>query len=227
MFSLALETSSSVGSIALGREDELVATAQVPQHRRHNLELMPAIARLCDEHGVKPADLTEAYVSIGPGSFTGLRIGIATAKMLAMTVGVKLVAVPTLDVLVRQAPRDASPVAAALNLKRDTMWSAVYAWRDERWSRVVEPALRTIGQILETTPAAILGDPLPPLPGVKVLPPGLAVPRSEDLWRLGRDAARRGEFTEAMALSPLYAREPEAVALWENRTTEKQNSRKA
>lgn len=221
MFNLALETSSSVGSIALGREDARLATADVSQHRRHNLDLMPTIARLCDKHGVRPADLAEVYVSIGPGSFTGLRIGIATAKMLAITVGARVVAVPTLDVLVQNAPTASSPVAAALNHKGDTMWSAVYGWHGERWTVVVQPALRTMAQLLTTTPAAILGDPLPPLEGVALLPPDLAVPRSDALWRLGREAAKRGDFINAMTLAPLYARDPEAVALWESRNAKK------
>jgi tRNA threonylcarbamoyladenosine biosynthesis protein TsaB len=201
--SLAIETSSQAGAIALGRGNDLLATALVPQHRRHNLELMPTIARLCADHAVMPADIAEVYVSIGPGSFTGLRIGIATAKMLAMTQGVRVVAVPTLDVLVQNASPQDSPVAVCLNLKHDTTWSSLYAWDGDRWSQTAEPALRTAAEVEALSPRTTLDH--------------TAVPRSEALWRLGREAAGRGAFTEAMRLSPLYAREPEAVVLWEKR----------
>ncbi len=200
-YSLAIETSSQAGSIALGCGEDLVATADVPQHRRHNLELMPTIARLCDAHGIGPADLAEVYVSIGPGSFTGLRIGIATAKMLALTRGVRVVAVPTLDVLVCRAAAADSPVAACLNLKHDTAWSAVYAWDGGHWRQAVEPALRTLAQVQALAPRTILDH--------------TTVPHSDALWQLGRAAAKCGRYTDPMHLSPLYAREPEAVALWE------------
>lgn len=217
MFSLAIETSSSQGSVALGRGDELLAVADVPQHRRHNLDLMPTIAGLCVEHGATPADLGEVYVSLGPGSFTGLRIGIATAKMLALARGVRLVGVPTLDVLVQNAPHESSPVAVGLNLKHQTIWSALYTWRSDSWRCTAEPALRHADDLRALGPGAVLGDPLPPLDGMHLLPPELAVPRAEALWRLGHAAARAGRFTDALQLTPLYVREPEAVALWDKR----------
>lgn len=103
-FNLAIETSSRQGSIALGRGDQLLASLNLTQHQRHNVELMPAIEQLCQQHHCEPSNLAEIYVSTGPGSFTGLRIAVATAKALAMALDVKLVAVPTLDVLARQAP---------------------------------------------------------------------------------------------------------------------------
>lgn len=203
IISLAIETSSSHGSIALGRGETLLASADVPQHRRHNLELMPAIARLCDTHHVGPCDLGEVYVSIGPGSFTGLRIGIATAKMLALTRGVKLVAVPTLDVVIQNAAVADSPAAVCLNLKHQTVWAGVFAWGDGGWTPTVEPGLRTMAEVEALSPRAVLDI--------------ASVPRSEALWRVGRAAAKRGAFIEAMHLSPLYARDPEAVALWDKR----------
>ena len=170
-------------------------TAELPAARRHNLDLMPTIAALCDEHGVTPADLAEVYVSLGPGSFTGLRIAVATAKMLALSLGVKLVGVPTLDVLRRQHPE----AMVCLNVKRDTAWSAGPGH---------EPAMRSLDEI-----AALQ------LPVVADGVEGAAAvdPAVEHVWALGCAAAEAGAYDDPLALRPLYIREPEAVTLWEQR----------
>lgn len=221
--SLAIELSSPHGSIAIGRGDDLLTCVDVAQSRRHNLDLMPTIAAAFDQLGLSVADLGETYVSIGPGSFTGLRIAVATAKMLAMTRGVRLIGVPGLDVLVHNAPPDVRHVAPCLNLKRQSMWCAVYRLWGESWQIELEPALRSFDELLAAAPhpVALLGDPLPEAPttdGVTMLPAALATPRADVLWRLGRSLAQRQRFDDPAMLWPLYAREPEAVTLWEARS---------
>jgi len=119
-YHLAIETSSRRGFVALGRGDDILGVSELPAKRRHNLDLVPTIDAICQQHGLGPADLAELYVSLGPGSFTGLRIAVATAKMLALTLGVKIVGVPTLDILCAQHPGK----MVCLNIKRDTAWSA-------------------------------------------------------------------------------------------------------
>ncbi len=216
-FNLAIETSGRAGSIALGRGGELLGVAPLGEPRRHNLGLMPAVDALCREHGVKPNELDEVYVSLGPGSFTGLRVGITTAKMLALATGARVVGVPTLDTLAEAAAPGA--VAVGLNFKRGTLYSAAY----ERGERVLDPALRTLEGLLAAAPrpVSLIAEKLPPdaaLPdGVTLLPPEAATARAEVLWRLGRRLAGEGRFTDAADLSPLYVREPEAVTLWNER----------
>ena len=224
-FNLAIETSSHCGSVTLGRGDEFLQTAQLIQPRRHNVDLMPAVEVLFDRHGARPGALGELHVSIGPGSFTGLRIAIATARMLAMAGGAKLVAVPTLDVVARNGPADAPHLAVCLNLKRDRFYAGLFDRREGSWHAAGEPALMTMAELQSAAPGplTIIADKLPDgadqavTGGVRLLPPQTAIPRSEVVWRLGRAAARRGEYTDAFDLMPLYVREPEAVELWNNR----------
>jgi tRNA threonylcarbamoyladenosine biosynthesis protein TsaB len=231
-YNLAMETSGPIGSVTLGRGSELLETAQLPPQQRHTLDLMPVIQRLCRKHAIAPDDLGEIYVSIGPGSFTGLRIGVTTAKMLAQVLGVKVVAVPTLDVVARNAPAphpagqdDALPrLAVCLNVKNETAYTGLFTWNGQSWQIDGQPVLTTLAQLLSSAPRPLflLGDPLPALPdplpaGVTLLPAGLALARSEAVWRLGRFAADRGRFTDPLALLPLYARRPEAEELWEKR----------
>src|SRR5689334_12051893 len=98
---LALETSGRTGSVALVEVGNVVAEDQFPHGLRHAAGLVPMIDRLCRERGWAPGDVDEVYVSAGPGSFTGLRVGITVAKTLALATGARVVAVPTADVLAR------------------------------------------------------------------------------------------------------------------------------
>lgn len=214
--SLAFETSGRFGSIALGIDGQLVETAGLPRKKRHNLELMPVVAQLCEKHKLKPADLTELYISLGPGSFTGLRIAIATAKMLFLTnPSLKLVGVPTIEVLAMQYKDAAEHVAVCMNIKRGTMYAGVY----KGGSELVAPDLRKTEELLKQAPRplAVVSEVDPgiePANGITVLDHDSIEADAAITWQVGRTHAGEGRFTDPVALAPLYIREPEAVTLW-------------
>lgn len=189
---LAIEAASRRGAIALGRGGRWLAEAGLPIKRRHNIELIPAIDALLAGHGLGPADLAEVYVSLGPGSFTGLRIALATAKMLALSRGVRVVGVPTLEALRLEHPE----AMVCLNVKRGSAWSAGPGF---------EAALRTLDAI-EAAGLPVVGEAMD----------GAAEPRFSvrRVWELGRARAKASAFDEPATLTPLYIREPEAVTLW-------------
>ncbi|MEZ6192682.1 MAG: tRNA (adenosine(37)-N6)-threonylcarbamoyltransferase complex dimerization subunit type 1 TsaB [Phycisphaerales bacterium] len=228
-YNLAIETSGRSGSVTLGRGEKKVTTVGLQHKRRHNVELIPTIDALCREHDIKPDAIGQVYVSLGPGSFTGLRVGITTAKMLALANGVEVFGIPTLDVLAENAPAETEHVAVCLNLKRDTVHSAVYQREGDRWSAIVEPKLRTMPELLEACPrpVCLMGDPLPAIPdelsqSVTILGPDYAEGRSDAVHKLGRHAAATRPPDDPMLLVPLYIREPEAVELWNQRHGEEE-----
>ena len=206
-FNLAIETSGRAGSLCLGRGDELLDEEAIPPQAGGGAssDLMTHLDALCRRHGVTPAQIGEVYLSVGPGSFTGLRIGVTVTKMLAQTLGVKVVAVPTLNVLAQNAPTDVRHVAACLNMKKETVYCGVFEWCCQRWLPRDQPQLRTMRQLLGAAPRpiAILGDPLPaeeppaePAPGWAKAPPprrprGTTSGRADLPGRPGR-AGRRG-----------------------------------
>ena len=192
---IAIDTSTGDGQIALGRGNALLETRPLPTRHRHNLELVPTLDALLTDHGHTPRDLRDIYLSLGPGSFTGLRIALATAKMLALTLHVKLVGVPTLDVLREQHPK----AMVCLNVKRDTAWSAGPGY---------DPALRPLDEI-RATGLPLIADTLD---GATPARPDVAV-----LYRLGRSRAAANAYDYPLTLTPLYIREPEAVILWDQR----------
>src|SRR3954469_5709785 len=104
---LAIETSGRIGSVALIDENGAIEEREFPHGLQHAAGLIPLIDQLSSQRGWSPAQLEHVYISAGPGSFTGLRIGITLAKTLAFATGAKLVAVPTMGVLVANAPPEA------------------------------------------------------------------------------------------------------------------------
>ena len=219
-YNLAIETSARRGSISLGHDDRLIDQVELVQPHRHNIELTPAIDELLRRYHVPPAELGEVYLSIGPGSFTGLRIAVATAKMLALVLDVRIVAVPTLQVVVANAPVQYPHVAVGLNTKRNHMYTGIFSHLDGRWQLTRGPDLLTAEQVCNDTvrPLAVLGDHLPDYAWpdyVTVLDSRLALPCSNVVWRLARAGGR--SFVDPLSLIPLYAREPEAAVLWRKR----------
>ena len=96
---LAIETSSRVGSVALATGERLCAESAFSGTMKHSAEIFPSIVALMDRFGRKPHEIEHIYVSIGPGSFTGLRIATTIAKALHLAQGAKIVPVGTLDVI--------------------------------------------------------------------------------------------------------------------------------
>lgn len=211
--SLVFETSGRVGHVALGLGDQFKQAREVPRTRRNNLELIPTADALLRDHDLTPNDLNELYISVGPGSFTGLRMAIAAAKMLALTnPDLKLIAVPTLDALAFQNMQEDRPVAVCLNIKRGTMYCALY--RDGQ--QIVEPALRSMDELLAAVdkPARISLVSEVDLDHPAQLPLNNAIVDPHATWTVGQRLARAGRFIDPQDLLPLYIREPEAVTLW-------------
>lgn len=215
--SIALETAGRVGHVALGIGDHFTASREISRTRQRNLELVPTLNALLSEHDLGPRDIDELYVSLGPGSFTGLRMAIATAQMLALAQpSLKLVGVPTLDVLAHQHQDAAEHVAVMLNLKRGTAYCAAY----QAGACILDPAIRTTEALLDLAhrPLAIIAevDPgLPDDPEITWLDPSTTAPDPATTWHVGHALARQEKFTDPPELLPLYIREPEAVTLWE------------
>ena len=96
---------------------------------RHAVDFLPAVDAMCRAHGVTPADIGQVFVSAGPGSFTGLRIGITAARMIALAVGARLVGVPTLEVIAQNAADQAEPpgrVVVMIDAKRNRVYAATF-----------------------------------------------------------------------------------------------------
>jgi tRNA threonylcarbamoyladenosine biosynthesis protein TsaB len=216
---LAIETSGSIGSIALAEGPVVIAEEQFPHGLKHAAEIVPMIDRLCRERGWLPRDLEHLYVSAGPGSFTGLRIGITLAKTLALATGVKIAAVPSVRVLAENAPAAASHLLIVLDAKRDQIFTARFERQGETWVECEPAHLDSLAAMIERSPRPVylLGEGIPY--HEKFIPKGAGVIiTASQSWRaragavmaIGGMLADAGEFADPDLLTPIYIRKPEA-----------------
>ena len=214
---LALETSGRSGSIALAEGGEILAENAFPHGLRHAANLIPAIDALCRRVGWSPRDIRRVCVSVGPGSFTGLRAGVTLAKTLAFATGAQVVAVPSLRALADNAPPDARHVLCAIDAGRGNVFAARYERVGDEWVEREPVRQEAISDALARAPRPLwlLGDAvgshadqIPDAPEVHRTPPESWVGRASAVAGIGAAMAARGEFADPFALTPLYVRRP-------------------
>lgn len=222
---LAIETSGRVGSIATAI-DGVIAREEVFEHGLQNAaKILPIIDQLCRAQRWQPRDIEEIYVSIGPGSFTGLRIGVTIAKTIALACGARIVAVPTVEVLARNAPLTAQHVVIVLDAKRDQIFTARFARTPNGEWTIDEPAhLDSLADVLRRAPRPVhlIGEGIPfhekflaaEDRQVIITPPELWQARATNVAQIGRQMSRANQFTDADRLTPAYVRLPEAEEKW-------------
>lgn len=235
---IAIETSGRLGSLAAAIGPEMLAEYRFSDNQRHTAELMSMLDQLCRDCGWQPSDIEQIYVSAGPGSFTGLRVGITAAKVVAFALGAKVVAVPSCDVLalnmtdyfvgLSAEPDGAAQVAVVLDAQRKQIYGSVFVIAPADgfipgFRTVSEPAVMTPAELLERTarPLYLIGEGAHYYadqlngPDVILVPTEYSQPRAANVHRCGLLRASAELFTEPDSLSPIYLRRPEAVDKWE------------
>jgi tRNA threonylcarbamoyladenosine biosynthesis protein TsaB len=225
---LAIETSSALGGIALGQGGDVVESRQMSAPRKHATQFVAVLADLCKSQNVAPASIRDIYVSSGPGSFTGLRIGMTVARMMGLAAASRVVAVPTLDVIAQNAlavrPR-LDRVAVILDAKRGRVYTAEFIRRDDRFMTQRGPVEACPVEFLTQCATgkgkcAVLGEGIAyhqevvRQSGLAILPDALHAPRPEVVYQLGRARSCRGEYDDWRTLTPTYIRPPEAEEKW-------------
>lgn len=224
---LAIETSGRTGEIGLVENGIILATETFPHGLHHAAAIVPAIDRLTRSCGWLPRTIEQVYVSSGPGSFTGLRIGITLAKTLAFSAGYKIVPVETCRVLLMNAPEEAREVIIVLDAKRGQIFTARFLRRMTApspdpmaaWQEIEPPHLDTLPDILSRAdrPVHLLGEGIPyhqhlirASDSVLLTDPSVWRARVEHVACLGWHDAQAGRFADPFTLTPVYVRLPEA-----------------
>jgi tRNA threonylcarbamoyladenosine biosynthesis protein TsaB len=128
---LAIETTSFTGGVALLYDDRVVAERRLPDDSRSAQSLAPAIQAILAEADWLVGSLNLIAVAQGPGSFTGLRVGVTTAKTLAYAIGAEVLGIDTLEVLAAQVGQASSParsIHAILDAQRNQLFAATFTW---------------------------------------------------------------------------------------------------
>ncbi len=220
MLTLAIETSGEINGIALVKEGSILELRQ----RKHRMDLLQRLAAdisdILADHSICIRDLDLIAVSLGPGSFTGLRVGVVTAKSMAWSAGKSLVGIPTLDIIAAEAIGHplAKSIVAAIPARKGEVFYSVYKSSDGKLQRTSEYGLASLNPIgiVSKSPIIVCG------PASKEVMEGFRAagteayilgmeqkaPNPGTLAALAEERAKNGEINDPIALVPLYIRKP-------------------
>ncbi len=218
---LAIDTSGLYGAVGLLDESEVIAELGLRSKENFSGQLVPAIEALLNNISVQSADIDVYGVVIGPGSFTGLRVALATLKAFAWTFQKPLVGLSSLEVLANNLPHQSGLIAPMLDAKKKRIYGAIYEWRNENLIEHIPPsdvtALELISHVSE--PITVFGS------GARLYRPEIEAlenqnirfaelsadaPRGGILARLTKSAFERGERLDPILSEPHYIRPTEA-----------------
>ena len=228
MLILGIETSTKTGSVAIVSEEGVVAQYSLNIEVTHSERLMSTVDRVLKDTGVIMSQFDGFAVAVGPGSFTGLRIGIAAVKGLALATGKPVSAVPTLLALAWNLPYAAYPVCPLLDARKNEVYAALYKFEGDACVQVMpettiplpDLAGKLSGDILFTGEAAQLyRREIEKQLGARArfAPRATALPSAAVVAELGLESLKSGARMDADSLTPLYIRRPEAEVAWEKR----------
>lgn len=223
---LAIDTSNHPMSVALVEDEQLLATTTLNMVRNHSIYLMPAISKLFELVQWQPTDLDRVVVAQGPGSYTGVRIAVTTAKVLADTEKIDLVGISSLAVLARNVvPTSPAIIVPFFDARRGNVFAGAYQWEDGTLvSRIADQHLGAdvlLDQLAKLDqPVVLVGqmtdkilakyDQLPA--NVTLLPSSYSIPSTYQLALAGEQQAPVKEIDPFV---PHYLRITEAEANWQ------------
>lgn len=232
MYVLGIDTATLAGSVAVLEDDRLLFEQTLYARTPHTERLLSALDDALRALSLSLGDLNGIAVGIGPGSFTGLRIGVTTAKSLAYSLRAPVVGIPTLDALAANCWGATTLICPLLDARKREVYAALYRNRDGRIERVSDYVV--------TAPDAMFHEVHEP---VLLLGEGAAAYRSQLeaalgdracfadavhntlrgslIAQLGRQRLLRGDYDDAFTLAPLYVRKSDAELHWERRHQER------
>lgn len=240
MKTLAIDTSTLVAGVAVMDDKRLLGEYIINHKKTHSQRLMPMVEMLLEELELKPADIDVFAVSTGPGSFTGLRIGVTTIKAMAYATSKPVVGVPTLDALAYNILMDGFIVCPIMDARNNQVYTALYERKgnkQERISDYLALPVDELADIIEKKEKKVifLGD------GVEVYkeffknrfknncefaPGSMRLQRASAVAEIAYLKARNGEVNSSFELTPFYLRKSQAERMYEKRLSANDNSQK-
>lgn len=221
MRALGVDTATGIASVGLVSDDTAVSRRR-PMAGSHARTLLPLIDEVLRAAGLELRALDLLAVSIGPGSFTGLRIGLAVVKGLALAAGIPVVGVPTLEAYARALGPRPGAVWPVLDARKGEVYAAGYRWRDATLEEVAAPAALSPAAlaVLLRPPCTVVGDGVDAyaahwsaMGGVSAVPLRECAPDGAVVARLGTALVATAGAADLTDLEPRYHRRSEAELL--------------
>ncbi|MCI1986494.1 MAG: tRNA (adenosine(37)-N6)-threonylcarbamoyltransferase complex dimerization subunit type 1 TsaB [Lactobacillus sp.] len=224
MYTLAMDTSNQAMSVAVMQDQTLLATTTINHQKTHSEQLLPTIKTLLAAAGLRVAQLDRIVVADGPGSYTGIRIAVTTAKTLAYTLNKTLVGISSLAVLAAGVTRTPALIVPLMDARRQNVFTGGYQWVDDQLTSVIADAHLPLTQLLKEVqilgqPVVFVGVDVPKFaPAIRATlgaqatfaDPLSAYPQASRLALLGQVAAPVSVFD----FVPRYLRLTEAERTW-------------
>lgn len=222
---LAIEASSAVASVAILTDDIITAEYTINNRLTHSQTLLPMIDEVCRMTETDVADFDAIAVSSGPGSFTGLRIGSATAKGLAQALGIPIIHVPTLEAMAYNYYGTNATVCPIMDARRNQVYTGVYYFRNNKLMSYMEGCAISADELLDFLNEAKLCNIVFVGDGIPVFrqhidekadfehnyaPAGMNRQRASSVALLGAEYLKEGRTETADAHLPDYFRKSQA-----------------
>ncbi|WP_066638320.1 tRNA (adenosine(37)-N6)-threonylcarbamoyltransferase complex dimerization subunit type 1 TsaB [Desulfolucanica intricata] len=228
MYVLGIEAATPVAAAGIINREKILSERLVNNRRTHSINLLPMIKAVLEDAGLESSDLGGIAVSSGPGSFTGLRIGLATAKTLAQVWELPIVGVSTLDTLAYAFWGHDNLVCPILNARKNEVYTAVYRFSNIHRECLAGPLAISIQELIEIldkygSRVTFVGDGVPVYQeelikyfGKRAVfaPPALSFPRGAVTAQLGMEKFKQGLGVKPLDLLPEYLRLSEAEVVW-------------
>ena len=229
MLILGISTSTARVGCAIGGHEGILGAVHSSRGKRHAETLTPAIEFLCRQTRVELADIGVVAVDLGPGLFTGLRVGVAAGKALAHARRLPMIGVTSLDLLAFALRHSSRRIVCAIDAGRGEIFHASYRQSPGGVQRLTEPAVGTAEDLAMDLQALdqellLVGDGAlryrDSFAGIRRLElgdSGVAHPSAGSLVQLAHARALREDFVTPTELTPLYLRKPDAEIGWTTR----------
>ena len=226
---LGIESATAQVGVAVGGHEGVLASAHSAKDRRHAEMLVPQIQFVCAQARIDIDEIGVVAVDVGPGLFTGLRVGIASAKVIAQALSVPMIGVSSLDLTAFPARHSHKLIASCVDARRGEVFHALYRAVPGGIQRITDPTVRTPHDLQSDLLAAgedvlLVGDgaqryqaTLGTVHGIDFAGEHLAYPSARSLVELAHPRALREEFVAVNEIEPLYLRKPDAEINWTTR----------
>lgn len=224
MKTIAFDTSNQPLSVALFDDERLIGQLETNQPKNHSVQLLPFMDQLLAQAGWQPVDLEQVIVSQGPGSYTGLRIAVTTAKTLAFTLNIPLVGVSSLALIAANVQEADTIIVPIMDARNDNMYAGAYQWQNDQLVAVFPDQHMNLQKLITSLtalnqPVTLVGDfarfaeqITTAVPNVLTVEDNL--PHAANLLALGRKQPVIKEMDLIHQFVPNYLRKSQAEADW-------------
>ncbi|KAF0111134.1 MAG: peptidase M22 family protein [Chloroflexi bacterium] len=218
---LAIDTSTQTIGVAIYNDPVVVGESQWKSGNHHTVELTSAVEQLMKRCAVKPDDLTLLVVALGPGTFTGLRVGLAFAKGLALSLRLPIIGIPTFDYLAASQPLSEHPMVVLLPAGRTRLAVGWYAVTESCWQPTALPVVMTPHELSDHIqgPTILCGELSAEerqtlgrkWKNAMLVSPAQSVRHPSMLAEIGWQRWQAGQRDDPVLLSPIYLHIAEAI----------------